>query len=63
MEKLADIIKNANINTLTVVHMEVPCCSGLTRIAEKALEAAGKNIPFHDVTIGLEGDVIEEIEI
>ncbi|NOZ23436.1 MAG: 4Fe-4S ferredoxin [Planctomycetes bacterium] len=59
-EKLTEILKCSSIKTLTVVHMEVPCCSGLTRIAEAALEASGGGIPFHDVTIGIRGEVLKE---
>ncbi|MHC4475870.1 MAG: 4Fe-4S ferredoxin, partial [Planctomycetota bacterium] len=36
IEKLAEILKANKINSLTVVHMEVPCCFGLTHIAREA---------------------------
>lgn len=58
IEKLADILQANTIRSLTVVHMEVPCCSGLTRVAREAIAACGKNMPFEDVTVGLRGDVI-----
>jgi len=57
IEKLAQIIKANNLNSLTVLHMEVPCCFGLTHIARKAIEASGANIPFEDITIDLQGNV------
>jgi len=57
-EKLADILRSNTVRSLTVVHMEVPCCSGLTRIAREALAHAGTGMPFEDVTIGLRGDVL-----
>jgi len=43
IEKLAQIIKINKLNSLTVVHMEVPCCSGLTHIAKKLLLRAGQS--------------------
>jgi len=60
VEKLTDILKTSSIKSLTVMHMEVPCCSGLVRIAEMALAASGKNIPLHDVTVGIQGEIVNE---
>jgi Pyruvate/2-oxoacid:ferredoxin oxidoreductase delta subunit len=57
-KKLAEIAHVARPKSLTVIHMEVPCCSGLTRIAEYALSAAESCIPFTDVTIGIRGEVL-----
>lgn len=58
VEKLAEIIKTNRLNSLTVIHMEVPCCSGLTHIAKEAVAAAGVAMSFEDVTIDLRGNVI-----
>jgi Fe-S-cluster-containing hydrogenase component 2 len=59
VEKLTEIFKSSGIRSLTVLHMEVPCCFGLKRIAETALEASGSRIPMRDVTVSLEGRVIK----
>ena len=59
VEKLTEIFKRSGIKSVTVLHMEVPCCFGLKRIAEAALEASGKKIPMRDVTVSIEGKVIE----
>ena len=56
-EKLAEIFKRNNIKSITVLHMEVPCCFGLVRIVKEALRLSGKKIPFKEVTIGIKGDV------
>lgn len=55
--KLTQIIKQADIKSITVVHMEVPCCSGLVYIAREAIKASGKDIPLNEVTIGVRGDL------
>ncbi len=55
--KLADIFKNSKLKSLTVIHMEVPCCLGLVRIAEQAIQLAGIDLPFTDVTITLDGTI------
>jgi NAD-dependent dihydropyrimidine dehydrogenase PreA subunit len=57
IEKLTQIIKANKLNSLTVLHMEVPCCFGLTHIACKAIQASDANIPFQDITIDLKGNV------
>jgi len=59
VDKLAQIIKMNKINSLTVIHMEVPCCSGLTSIAEEAVTGSGVDLPFTDITIDLRGNVIK----
>jgi hypothetical protein len=35
----------------------VPCCGGLSRIAQMALERSGKNIPVHEVVLGIRGGI------
>ena len=54
-EKLTDILKLNNIKSLTVVKMEVPCCSGIERACVEALKASGKFIPWQIVTITRDG--------
>jgi len=58
IEKLAQILQANNLHSLTVVHMEVPCCSGLTRVAREAIAVSGKPLTFQDVTVSLRGVVI-----
>jgi NAD-dependent dihydropyrimidine dehydrogenase PreA subunit len=55
-QKLTEILRSSNIKSLTVVHMEVPCCSGLVHMAKQAIGASGKDIPLREVTIGVRGD-------
>jgi len=63
VEKLTDILAGGRISSLTIVHMEVPCCLGLTAMAREALDRSGADIPVKDVTIGIGGDLIAEKEI
>jgi Pyruvate/2-oxoacid:ferredoxin oxidoreductase delta subunit len=58
VRKLTEIIRVAEPQSLSVVHMEVPCCSGLTRIAQHALAAAESGTPLRDVTVGIRGNVL-----
>ena len=54
-EKLASMFKLSDIKSITVLHMEVPCCSGIVTAAKKALADSGKNIPFEEITITIQG--------
>jgi len=56
-EKLNEVLKRSGIKSLTVVHMEVPCCSGLVHMAKQAILASGNVIPFADVTISVQGEI------
>jgi NAD-dependent dihydropyrimidine dehydrogenase PreA subunit len=58
--KLTEIVRLAEPRSLKVLHMEVPCCSGLTKLAEYALAEAGSHLAIEDVTIGVQGEVIAE---
>ena len=58
-EKLTEIIKNNDIKSVTIVRMEVPCCGGLQRAAETALQNSGKFIPWQVVTISRDGRILD----
>jgi Fe-S-cluster-containing hydrogenase component 2 len=59
VEKLGDILTRSSVKSITVLHMEVPCCTGLVRIAEMAIANSGRNIRLEDVTISIRGEVLE----
>jgi NAD-dependent dihydropyrimidine dehydrogenase PreA subunit len=56
--KLKDIFSNHTINSITILHMEVPCCSGTTSLVNQALERSGKNIPVKEFTVTIDGQVV-----
>jgi len=56
VEKLAAIFRAHTIRSVTVAHMEVPCCSGVGRVVKAALQQAGVQMPVTDITITLQGD-------
>jgi ferredoxin len=51
VDKLSEILVRSSIKSLTVVHMEVPCCTNLMRIAGEAIRIAGSTIPVQEITI------------
>ena len=56
-EKLTEIFRVSTIRSITVLRMEVPCCGGIVMAARQALAASGKEIPFREVTIAIQGTV------
>lgn len=55
VDKLAEIIRTAQPASLTVLRMEVPCCGGLTRVAEEAVRQSGLTVPVRAVIVKLDG--------
>ena len=58
-EKLTAIIWDNDIKSVTIVRMEVPCCGGLQRAAQNALQASGKFLPWQVVTISRDGSILD----
>lgn len=58
IEKLAMIIKDNAIKSITVIHMEVPCCSGTVQILQQALKKSEKIISIREYTISISGEII-----
>lgn len=57
LDKLTAILRQNQVRSLTVVHMEVPCCSGLIAIARRALEASGAATPLETVKVTIGGEL------
>lgn len=58
-EKLAQIIQNNDIQSVTVVRMEVPCCGGIEFAVKRALQQSGKFIPWQVVTVRIDGSIAD----
>jgi Pyruvate/2-oxoacid:ferredoxin oxidoreductase delta subunit len=58
VRKLTEMLVRSSIRSLAVIHMEVPCCTGLVRIAAAALEASGRKIPLEDVVVSIRGKIL-----
>ena len=59
-EKLTAILQANDIRSVTVLRMEVPCCTGIANATKTALQNSGKMIPWHIVTIATDGTILEE---
>jgi hypothetical protein len=58
LQRFEEIFRVADIRTVTVVDMEVPCCSVLPNIVKKAMSASGKTIPLEEIVVGTRGQVL-----
>jgi len=58
-EKLADIFRQNEVKSLTVAHMEVPCCFGLMALARRAVAESGRPVPVEEVIVSVRGEVKE----
>ncbi len=61
VQRFAEIISLCNLNSLTILIMEVPCCGSMNTIIKQAIEKAGKEVPVSQITISTRGEVLEEI--
>ena len=60
VEKVHAMIDEAKVNTLTVMIMQVPCCGGLTRIVQAAMQRAARKVPVKMVVVSIDGDILQE---
>jgi hypothetical protein len=58
-QKLAQIFGQNDIQSIDVVHMEVPCCFGLVHLVRLALADSGKDIPLTLTKIGIRGNIVD----
>ena len=58
-QKLTEIFQQNNIASVTVAHMEVPCCTGLKWAVNKALEGSAKKIPVKEFEVKVGGEIVE----
>lgn len=59
VQRFAEIIDTCNLKSLTILLMEVPCCSAMGVIIQKAIERAGKSVPVEQITISTRGEEID----
>ncbi|MCH4157935.1 MAG: 4Fe-4S binding protein [Acidaminococcaceae bacterium] len=59
-EKLAAILTENEIKSVTVVRMEVPCCGGMEMAVKAALQQSGKMLPWQVVTLSVDGEILDD---
>ena len=59
MAKLTQIFKRHDIKSVTMVHMQVPCCFGLHSLVDDAIKQSGNKLPIKDYIVSIKGEVSE----
>ena len=60
IEKITRLVDEAHVNTITVVTMEVPCCSGLLQIVQSGVTNSKHKIPVKSIIVGIQGEILQE---
>lgn len=60
INKIAMLIDEAKVNTITVMMMEVPCCGGLLRLVKEAQQMTYRNVPVKVVVVSIKGEILSE---
>jgi ferredoxin len=60
VQKLTTLIDTAEVNTITVMIMEVPCCGGLLQLVKMAAQGASRKVPVKLVIVGIKGEILQE---
>jgi len=63
LDKLVSLIDDSEIKTLSVMVMQVPCCSGLVNLAQTALQQSKRNVPITVTVVGIRGEILGEQKI
>ena len=58
LKRFTEIFRTADLRSVTVLSMEVPCCSALPAIVRKAMDVAGRHIPLEEITVSTRGEIL-----
>lgn len=59
VQKIATLIDEAQVDTITVMRMEVPCCGGLMQLVNLAMGQSRRKVPVKQITVGIQGEILE----
>ena len=62
LQRFVDIFKQAGINSVTVLSMEVPCCAGLGQIVRRAVSLSGREIQFEEIKVSRQGEILSQAQ-
>ena len=57
LKKLTEILDRSHLESITVLHMDVPCCSGLVHMAKQAIHNSSKGTKLKEITLGINGEL------
>ncbi len=60
VDKFTEVFQTADIKSITLAIMEVPCCSGMKAIVREALNRCGRDIPVRETVISTRGEILRQ---
>jgi len=63
LQKLVAMIDEAEVESIHVMVMEVPCCTGLVRLVEEARNRSSRAVPVRCTVVGTDGSLRREMEL
>lgn len=63
LDKLTALVDEAQVNSIAVMIMEVPCCGGLLRVAQAAVARAKRKVPIQAIVVGIDGEIRKEVAV
>jgi NAD-dependent dihydropyrimidine dehydrogenase PreA subunit len=61
VKKFAEIFRASDVKDVTVIDMEVPCCSALPAIVRKGMEESGKSVPIEEIVVSIRGEIVQRM--
>ncbi|NLI74426.1 MAG: 4Fe-4S binding protein [Euryarchaeota archaeon] len=62
IDKLSDILVSNDIQEISLIHMEVPCCKNLKRLVDVAIKRTSSTVPLRSYTVRRTGEIIEDTD-
>ncbi|MCI5119984.1 MAG: 4Fe-4S ferredoxin [Candidatus Electrothrix sp. AUS4] len=62
VDRFTELFKTRQLNSVTILIMEVPCCSAMLQIVKKAYKDAGAEVPVRQAVVSTQGQLIDERE-
>lgn len=60
VDRFTELFKTRKLNSVTILIMEVPCCSSMLQIVKKAYDDAGASVPIRQVVVSTQGDILND---
>ena len=59
-DRFTELFKTRKLNSITILIMEVPCCSAMLEIVKKAYKDAEAEVPVRQVVVSTRGKLVDE---
>jgi len=60
VDRFTELFTTRKLNSVTILIMEVPCCSSMLQIVRKAYDEAGASVPIRQVVISTQGQILND---